>query len=354
MKRESYLLTLADFKRVFKFGTDYYIDPKKNTTGRTTGEPRGLGAILDSFTLGKLTEIGIEKILKETYRAKDYVLDFEIKANVEVMDEPDVIGVYENDQIREPNVFIEIKNTSEKDRWIGLTEEQFNTIKRGANRKKIYLIYASIQSQTIDNNPKTTDLTGMFLKEIEDPNKSEIFQKFANLNAKCQIEFILSEQDIHQFAFPFERGMNMYETNLFTEKNKNNAYNSEGQLRKDILESADYFDFNSTMDLEIKNGVKTENTKLSRFLIKGSFRLLKKKSTCIIECLSDVKLSNDIFGIFNLDPNKFYSFNLNTVGRDPKLKRNNLFIAKRRVYQLIENGDIRDPIEIVTEIATDI
>ena len=39
------------------------IDPAKNTTGRTTGEPRGLGAILDAFTLGKLTE----KILSQQF-----------------------------------------------------------------------------------------------------------------------------------------------------------------------------------------------------------------------------------------------------------------------------------------------
>ena len=61
---EYYDLKFEDFKRVFEFGTNYYIEPNKNTTGRTTGEPRGLGAILDSFTLGKLTEIGVEKILK--------------------------------------------------------------------------------------------------------------------------------------------------------------------------------------------------------------------------------------------------------------------------------------------------
>lgn len=69
---QSYELTLEDFKRVFGFGTDYYIEPTKNTTGRTTGEPRGLGAILDSFTLGKLTEIGVEKILTENNNTKKY------------------------------------------------------------------------------------------------------------------------------------------------------------------------------------------------------------------------------------------------------------------------------------------
>jgi hypothetical protein len=65
-------LNLDDFKRVFEFGTNYYIDPSKNTTGRTTGEPRGLGAILDAFTLGKLTEIGVGKVFTKFNSTKRY------------------------------------------------------------------------------------------------------------------------------------------------------------------------------------------------------------------------------------------------------------------------------------------
>jgi len=48
--------------------------------------------------------------------------------------------------------------------------------------------------------------------------------------------------------------------------------------------------------------------------------------------------------------NKFYTFNLATVGRDPKLKRNNLFISKRRIYQLLEEGLIKKPETIVNKI----
>ena len=212
---EYYQLTFDDFKRVFQFGTNYYLEPSKNTTGRTTGEPRGLGAILDAFTLGKLTEIGVEKILKANNPNKDYILDFKIKSNNKVKDEPDIIEIIDNGNKREPNLFIEIKNTSENDRWIGLTEEQFNTIKRSAKGREIFMIYASIVSNIRDNNPKTADLTGMFLKKIEDQDKSQIFQEFLSLNAKCRIEFIVSSKDLERFAFPFERGMNMYETKLF-------------------------------------------------------------------------------------------------------------------------------------------
>lgn len=59
-------------------------------------------------------------------------------------------------------------------------------------------------------------------------------------------------------------------------------------------------------------------------------------------------IENNIFGKFYLEKNKFYTFNLVTLGRDPKLKRNNLFISKKRIYQLIEEGKIRKP-EVIVE-----
>lgn len=348
-----YKLILDDFKRVFEFWTNYYIDPSKNTTGRTTGEPRGLGAILDAFTLGKLTEIGIEKIFTEFNKNKVYILDFDIKSNSQVKDEPDIVQIKDHDKLREPNVFVEIKNTSENDRWIGLTEEQFSTIKRSAGDKEVYMIYASLRSETIENNPKTTDLTGMFLKEIEDKNKSAIFQKFASLNAECKIEFIISSKDFADFSYPFERGMNMYETNLFDEKKSTSFYSKDG-IRKDVLKIDEYKNFDNTMRLSIETNLYPEKEEISKFKVKGNFKLIWKKKKTYIECLSDVSLENDIFGFFNLKSGKFYSFNLATVGRDPKLKRNNIFIAKNRVYQLVEAGKIRKPEMVVDEIVKNI
>jgi len=113
---ESYKLNLKDFKRAFEFGVNYYVEPSKNTSGRTTGEPRGLGSVLDSFTLGKLTEIGVESIFNKLNNKKAYILDFDIKGNSKVKDEPDIVKIQEDKKIRDPKVFIEIKNTSDKGR----------------------------------------------------------------------------------------------------------------------------------------------------------------------------------------------------------------------------------------------
>jgi hypothetical protein len=74
-------------------------------------------------------------------------------------------------------------------------------MKRSAGNRKLYVIYASINAKAINNNLKTADLTGMFLKEIENQNKSKIFQTFANLNAECNIEFVISSDEIEDCLF---------------------------------------------------------------------------------------------------------------------------------------------------------
>lgn len=348
-----YDLNFDDFRKAFEFGTSYYIEPSKNTTGRTTGEPRGLGAVLDAFTLGKLTEIGVEKILRDFNTKKFYLLDFEIKGTNLVSTEADILQVVEGNTSRDPEMFIEIKNTSAGDRWIGLTEEQFNTIKRSARGKPIYMIYASLESELRGANPKTVDLAGMFLKEIEDKNKSRIFEVFADLNAKCRVEFIISATDLANYAYAFEKGMKMYETNLFVEKKLTSFYTADG-FRSDVNSCQLYNDFTSTLHLEVEKGLPPERPEIGDILVKGSFKLLSKKKKSYIECVTDVSVESDIFGRFDLEKTKIYSFNLSTLGRDPILKRNNLFISKKRVYQLIEEGKIARPEIVVKDIADNI
>lgn len=306
-----------------------------------------------NFTNFFKIKVGVIKILEKLNKKKRLFPYLDFSKKLKIDDKPDILNIKENNLIRKSNIFIRIKNTSENDRWIGLTEEQFNTIKRSAGSNKVYMIYASIRSQTINNNPKTTDLTGMFLKEIEDKSKSEIFQKFANLNAECKIEFIISSNDLEKFAYPFERGMNMYETNLFEEKKSSSFYSKDG-IRKDVLDIKEYKNFNGTMNLEIEKGLYPEKEDISKFEIKGSFKIIQKRKKCFIECISNVVAKNGIFGKFDLEKDKFYSFNLVTLGRDPKLKRNNLFISKKRIYQLVEEGEIRKPEIIVKEITKNI
>jgi hypothetical protein len=348
---KKYQLTLKDFIRVFDFASKFYIDPSKNTTGRTTSEPRGLGAILDNFTLGKLVEISVSNFIGN--KNKICILDFIIKSNNEIKDEADIAAVEEFGILRSPNMFVEIKNTSDKDRWIGLTEEQFNTIQRASNSKKIFFIYATLNSQVVDKNPKTGDLTGMFLKEIENKDKSRIFQNFADLNAECKLEFVINADDIKKYAFPFEKGMNMYETILFKEVKSKSILNKEG-FRKDIIATLEHTKSEDVMQITLPSGILPEKKEIYEFKVTGRFKILSKKKTKFIECISNVLIHNSIFGSFNLESGKYYKFNFETLGRNPKLQRNNLFISKKRVYELIGEGKIKKPEEIIEEISEQI
>lgn len=349
----NYRFTLNDFKKVFNFSIDYYLDPTKNTTGRTTGEPRGLGSILDSFILGKLTEIGVVEILKKENVNKEYILDFDIKSNADVKDEADIIEIKDKGTKREPYLFIEIKNTADNGRWIALTEEQFKTMKENADNREIFIIYASIESEIANNNQKSIDLLGMYLKNIT--VEKELFKSFADLNANLKIEFILSSTDFENFSYSFKKNMNMYETSFIKEKNRNTVYKKSGDYVKNLslLEQNDYKIFNNII-LNIDNNTIESDINISTFKIKGSFKIHLKGSKSIIECLSNVNIKNNIFGEFKLMKNKFYSFNLTTVGRDPQLKRNNLFIAKQRVIQLIHDKRISSVDKIVKDIANKI
>jgi hypothetical protein len=140
--------------------------------------------------------------------------------------------------------------------------------------------------------------------------------------------------------------------NFFEEKKKSSFYSQKGiKLRRDILRIEEFKNFDDKINLTLSNNKLAEREEISQFKIRGNFKLLYKKSTTYIECLSDVYLENNIFGRFKLEKDKFYSFNLMTVRRDPKLKRNNLFISKSRIFQLMDDGLIRKPNEIIKYIA---
>ena len=100
------------------------------------------------------------------------------------------------------------------------------------------------------------------------------------------------------------------------------------------------------------------DSKYGQFKAKGSFDIFCKKNEKslrqYIQCNSDVRLENDVFGEYMLSSGNTYFFNLETVGRDPKLKRNNLFMAKRRVYKLVERGIINNPREKMKLIASEL
>jgi hypothetical protein len=343
-----YKFTERDFEKVFKFGVNYYLDSSKAPSGRTSAEPRGLGAVLDAFTRGKLVEIGAQKMLEMLNSKKQYILDFSIKSIREVMDEPDIIKIKEGDAERAPNLFIEIKNTGSGDRWIGLTDEQLVTIKKGSKSKKIYIVYISLNTKPNIPSPRSTDFVGMYLKCI---SEHPVFNKFDPLHASARLEFIITSSDLEKYGTEFPQKSLTYDTDLF--RINLSFRRADGNLREGIRKISGQPELSGKISVPRRNGTPDETYGL--FQAEGGFDLFiktnPKSQTNYIECTKDTTIENDIFGKFDLKKGSAYSFNLETLGRDPLLKRNNLFIAKRRVYQLIEQGKIADPKTLLAEIS---
>jgi hypothetical protein len=345
-----YNYTSDDFNAAFSFAVDYYLDPNKATSGRTNSEPRGFGATLDAFTRGKLTEVGIKRMIEQLTSIK-CGLDFDMKNPSEVRVEPDIITIKENGKTREPRIFTEIKNTSVNDRWIGVTDEQLKSMKEGSKGRDIYMIYSSLLGAKIEGNSKTSDFVGMYLKHI---SGLEIFKSFSDLSAKAKLEFIISSDQLDQYGIPFPAGDLTYETNLFD--GPKFIHKKDGSLRSGIHLDKKYKAINGRIHVKRKDGQTDDSHGL--FSISGDFDIYTKVNDksirSYINCLTDVNLSNQTFGNYKLLKGSTYNFVLETLGRDPILKRNNLFIAKRRVYQLINEKVLPNPETTLKKISKNI
>ena len=329
-----------DFAQAFEFAVEYYLDPTKAPSGRTSAEPRGFGAVLDAFTRGKLVEIGIQKQLGALNSKKRYELDFEMHSAREVKNDPDIVKVSDvGSGPRDPKIFVEIKNTSIGDRWIGVTEEQLDSLKKGSGEREIYFVYASLRSKS-PQNPRAADFVGMYLKHISGLPQ---LGRFAELNASAHLEFIITETELQKYGVPFPQNALTYETNLFGEVSR--LFKSDGSLSANIHLLNSFPAYADKIQILRHDGSPDEEYGI--FNISGSFDLYVKNNPKSVRhylhCLSDVKIANDVFGAFSLERGKSYNFNLETLGRDPVLKRNNVFISKRRIYQLIEQKLLEDP-----------
>ena len=79
---------------------------------------------------------------------------------------------------------------------------------------------------------------------------------------------------------------------------------------------------------------------MGNFTFKGKIELYEKNNPKslkrYVRCISNVEVINKTLGSFKLSKDKIYLFNLSTVGRNPVLNRNNIWIAKRSIPYLYD------------------
>ncbi len=234
-----YKIQKKDLEKCFKFAVEYRLDKTKSATNRTTGQYRGLGGIIDNFVIGKLIEIGVAKIIENNTK-KECVLDFNIhKLTKENISDPDIIKIIENGKERDPNLFIEIKNTSPEDRWVGLTVEQFNTMLKGKlaknDPKKVMIICASLLTK---NKNGDLDPLGVYLKSKID---SGLLKKFCSIDELyIKIYNIVTGEELKNKGTNFNEGSYMYETDIIIEAGKLTTKRVLNTENKDTYKKIDF------------------------------------------------------------------------------------------------------------------
>lgn len=334
-------VTSQSLEKSFNFALKFHLDPKKGQSNRTTGQTRGLGGVVDSFLRGKVIESAVVDILKKINVKKDYQLDFEVHDADD--SDPDIVKITENGKTRSPNVFIEIKNTSEGDRWIGLHEEQFETIKKnkivGDHLEKIFIIYASIKNKN-SSNQKQDDLLGVYLKNKIGTKEYSDFSDMKDLYVEVMLA--LSAKDLYDKGTRFEKGYYFYETEIFREINI--RFKDRKGVKKIKAEGKflPRFKYDNKFPYPEKFGDLKFNGGLELFEKNN-----EKSTRMYVYCLSNVEVSNDVIGIFNLKKDHLYEYMPKTLNRNPVLNRNNIWIAKRNVHNIIK----KTPEELLREIA---
>jgi len=348
-----YTLTADDFKVAFDFALKYHLEPKKSSQGRTSGVSRGLGEVLDSFLRGKLVEMGVSKALEILNPSKKCKLDFDIKDASEINDEPDIFKVVESGASRDPKCFIEIKHIAIDDRWAGLHTEQFETIKRKSNIENIFIVGAYIENKQKELNKKQTDLLGIYLKDKFD---RAYFSDFGDLdgNIDIVIDYVISGSELENNGISFSKGSLMYETDIFQ---------FAGPLGSKYVKAGNFQSL-----VRLNNGSELEKYKVTQYpepqflgpikLISGDIEVFEKindKSTKrFILAYSNSVIENSDLGRFNLEAGKVYFYNLATLGRNPILNRNNVWIAKRAIPYLQEAGKLKSTDENFKTVADNI
>lgn len=335
-----------DFYKCFEFPVKYYLDETKSKSNRTTGQQRGLGSIINDFFLGKLIEIGVARLIEEQGGGKKCGLDFSIHAPGENHDnDPDILSVADSSGIRAPNLFIEIKNISEGDRFVGLTSEQCDTMLESKiienNPEKLFIVYATIMSADV---AKICDVFGAYLKtEIKD----SLLDGFSGIDdIYLEIQSIISAKELLGSGVRFNKGSLFYETGILGDKiDEAKAIKIKSQGYEKIRVK------DAKMPIIMMNSY-PEPKEFGDFQLRGEVELFiknnEKSKRVYLSALSDGEIINKVLGTFIFKKGEMRELYFATVGRNPILSRNNIWIARRNLNNIVEEP-ILERIKFIAE-----
>ena len=332
--------------QALNFAIDYDVSGKKYEQGRTSGQARGLGGIIDSFVPGKVIELAVCEILNKISTDKACSADFGVREKQD-FSEPDIATVTENSAERKPKVNVETKNSAENYRWVGVYDSQFSTLLEGQpDLDKIYFVFCSIRRKDASKNG---DLLGALLKSKDFlPGKFASYESLDNFF--IQIDNVLTGRELKEKGQYFPSGMILPDDEILAERRS--PYRQDGSLGKG---------FKKLMTINGKKKLPTKKItwikqfgetycegRCEVFLKTGVRKGEPTDPSLYLHCLGDVVVDNEFLGKFPVSPGT-YSLKVRSVSGRPK-SSDDWWVAKRNIDSVVGATTIKRVREIAKKI----
>jgi len=362
------VVTSKMLEDAFEFGTKYFQNPDKVTRGRTSSQNRGLGAIIDANIVGKVIELGVNEILKQHAKSKEFSPDMEIRS---VFDygQPDVIRIEEDGKKRAPKCFVEVKNSPKNFEWIGLYTTQFEDMKKyvGGDEKNIYIIYASLRNKSESASEKSeserkNDLLGIFLKSKK--SLGGLFDFFADASDfSVRIDYVITGKELVENGKVFPAKEPWPSPEIFQEGAK--PYDAKRKIKKNFKRlDLKMKDDACTLPTEnVNNSVKFplqfgtlecrgdfavyEETKHSWRTVDGAKTKMELK-TLFVDCKSDVVVKSKWLGEYRLEGGKVHRIKINA--KVASKDRDDISYPKRNIEAMVNSTPSARIGELVNKI----
>ena len=342
-KKITHRITSDEIKECWEFGLKYFLNDKKSIQDRTGGQGRGVGGILDSF-MNKIIETAVCKEMSKLNSKIICKPDFGIRA-LSKGTEPDVYKVIEKASGRErnPNVYVEIKNISDADNWLGPKVDEIKSMPNNdykiTDPKKMFYVYGEITTSKKNSNDRRSSLLGAYLKKLipEDP----VLKGFHSVSdLSVEIKYVFSVHDIKKLGVSFPKGGYMVSPKIFHEP----AESTKIKIKKN-MDSGKYKKMNiknNTLPKETGAFLTKAGGKKIRLpypksfgdiKFKGRMEMYEEKQTSLINhffyCSSKVAVSSRVLGDWTFKRGDVCNYKITYSGRDPELKKDNTFVARR-------------------------
>jgi hypothetical protein len=196
---------------------------------------------------------------------------------------------------------------------------------------KLFIVYGTISSS---DRSTICDVFGAYLKsEIRD-NLLDGFTCIDDIY--LEIKSVINAKELTENCLKFDKGSLFYETEILgpeiAETKANNIRMSEYET-KNL--------YNEVLPIIMMDGYPAPK-EFGDFRLKGRATMLiknnRKSKRIYLDCHSSGFIDNKSLGKFELKRGKMYELFFTTIGRNPVLSRNNLWIARRNMHKIITDS----------------